>query len=71
MRRLLPIIAFLTILLAVPAQAAEFNSRNQRRSSSLDTDGLARFQILKDTANKLLERYQRKSKVRRLDDFSE
>ncbi len=43
--------------------------QNQTRYSSLDTDDLARLQILKDTANRLLERYKRKSKVRRLDDY--
>ncbi len=41
------------------------------RYSSLNTDDLARLQILKDTAAQLLKRHKRKSKVRRLDDFRE
>ncbi len=44
-------------------------NQNQRRYSSLDTDDLARLQILKDTAARLLKRHKRKSKVRRLDDY--
>ncbi len=45
-----------------------YNSR-QTRPNSLDTDDLARLQILKDTAGRLLERYKRKSKVIDLNDF--
>ncbi len=45
--------------------------QNQRRYSSLNTDDLARLQILKDTASRLLKRHKRKSKVRRLDDYRE
>ncbi len=44
-------------------------NQTRTRSSLLDTDDLARLQILKDTANRLLERYKRKSKVRRLEDY--
>ncbi len=45
-----------------------YNSR-RTRYSSLDTDDLARLQILKDTAARLLHRHKRKSKIRRLDDY--
>ncbi len=48
-----------------------YHNSRQTRPSSLDTDDLARLQILKDTASRLLERYKRKSKVRRLDDWRE
>ena len=43
-------------------------NQNQTRPSSLDTDDLARLQILKDTAARLLNRHKQKSKIRRLDD---
>ena len=46
-----------------------YHNSRQARYSSLDTDDLARLQILKDTAARLLKRHKRRSKVRRLDDY--
>ncbi len=45
-----------------------YNS-HRTRYSSLDTDDLARLQILKDTAARLLKMHKRKSKVIDLSDF--
>ncbi len=46
-----------------------YKNQSQTRPSSLDTDDLARLQVIKDAVGRLLERYKRKSKVRRLDDY--
>jgi hypothetical protein len=43
--------------------------QNQTRPNSLNTDDLARLQILKDTAARLLKRHKRKSKIIDLNDF--
>ncbi len=59
----------LVALLSLLFLARLHKSQNQRRYFSLDTDDLARLQILKDTATRLLKRHKRKSKVIRLVKF--